>query len=286
VHSVSRKQAAFLGRETLRILQDGCYRTETGIVVDIAEQVRRAVAGTCSYPPGADPPSPRLGSQSTVFEVVNESTLAVACRLVAAGHRAAALNFASAKNPGGGFLSGARAQEESLCRASALYACLTGNPMYDYHRGRRDVMYSHYAIYSPDVPVFRDDAGTLLDQPCPCAFLTSPAVNAGALRNRNAHRHAIYNAMAERVEKVLAVAAHHRHDALVLGAWGCGVFQNDPAQVAGAFRTLLGPGGRFARTFEHVVFGILDRTPGATVRAAFEHAFPADTGLAARSAAR
>ena len=60
----------------------------------------------------------------------------------------------------------------------------------------------------------------------------------------------------------------------LLGAWGCGVFQNDPAQVAGAFRALLGPGGRFSAAFEHVVFGVLDRTPGARIRAAFERAFP------------
>ncbi len=52
------------------------------------------------------------------------------------------------------------------------------------------------------------------------------------------------------------------------------MFRNDPAQVAGAFRALLGPGGRFARTFEHVVFGVLDRTPGATVREAFARSFP------------
>ena len=52
------------------------------------------------------------------------------------------------------------------------------------------------------------------------------------------------------------------------------MFQNDPAQVAGAFRALLGPGGRFAGTFEHVVFGVLDRTRGTSVaREAFVAAF-------------
>ncbi|MEU0202432.1 MULTISPECIES: hypothetical protein [unclassified Streptomyces] len=51
------------------------------------------------------------------------------------------------------------------------------------------------------------------------------------------------------------------------------MFRNDPDRVAGAFRGLLGPGGRFSDTFEHVVFGVLDRTPGHVVRAAFEKAF-------------
>lgn len=77
-----------------------------------------------------------------------------------------------------------------------------------------------------------------------------------------------------RIAVCLTTVLRPRYRRLVLGAWGCGVFRNDPAQVAGAFRTLLGPGGRFAGAFERVAFGILDRTPGATVRAAFERAFP------------
>ncbi|MFB7495625.1 TIGR02452 family protein [Streptomyces sp. NPDC056161] len=80
-------------------------------------------------------------------------------------------------------------------------------------------------------------------------------------------------APAARAERVLDVAAAHGYRRPVLGAWGCGVFQNDPVQVAGAFRALLRPGGRFAQTFEHGVFGALDRTPGAVVRNAFARAF-------------
>lgn len=80
-------------------------------------------------------------------------------------------------------------------------------------------------------------------------------------------------APAVRAGRVLETAAAHGYRRLVLGAWGCGVFRNDPAQVAGAFRALLGPGGRFERTFEHVVFGVLDRTPGGVVPAAFERVF-------------
>jgi uncharacterized protein (TIGR02452 family) len=90
------------------------------------------------------------------------------------GLRPVALNFASATSPGGGFLSGARAQEECLARCSGLYACLADNPMYGFHRARRDALYSDYAVYSPDVPVFRseDPAGTLLDEPWLCSFIT------------------------------------------------------------------------------------------------------------------
>src|SRR5205823_13858109 len=119
--------------------------------------------------------------RETRFEATNETTLAAARRLAAEGHRVVALNFASARHPGGGFLGGARAQEESLCRASGLFACIDGNEMYRHHAPMPGGMYTNYAIYSPGVPVFRTDDGGLLDEPHPCAFVTAPAGNAGAI---------------------------------------------------------------------------------------------------------
>ncbi|MEW2042782.1 TIGR02452 family protein, partial [Streptomyces sp. NPDC005534] len=80
---------------------------------------------------------------------------------------------------------------------------------------------------------------------------------------------------AVRAERVLETAAAHGYRRLVLGAWGCGVFQNDPAEVAGAFHGLL-VRGRFDGHFEHVVFGVLDRTADRTTHRAFEQAFAYD----------
>jgi Uncharacterized protein conserved in bacteria (DUF2263) len=89
----------------------------------------RAVAATRSYPPHVSLPRPILRGRSTTFATENVSTPQAAERLVREGRAVAALHFASAKHPGGGFLSGARAQE-SLARASGLYACLRDQPMY------------------------------------------------------------------------------------------------------------------------------------------------------------
>jgi hypothetical protein len=85
---------------------------------------------TVAYAPGQFPSFDKTGTEPTHIEVTGESTLAAAARLAKTGP-VLALNFASAKNPGGGFLSGAQAQEESLARASTLYASLQGQPLYE-----------------------------------------------------------------------------------------------------------------------------------------------------------
>lgn len=79
-------------------------------------------------------------------------------------------------------------------------------------------------------------------------------------------------ALAVRAERVLETAAAHGYRRLVLGAWGCGVFRNDPAQVAGAFHDLLVK-GRFEDAFDHVVFGVLDRARDQATRGSFERVF-------------
>lgn len=151
---------------------------------------------------------------------------------------------------------------------------LRAREFYDHHRAHRDAFYSDRVIHSPAVPVFRDDRGRLLDEPYTVGFLTAAAPNAGVVLRTTPERVAeLPRALGTRAERVLETAVAGGYRRLVLGAWGCGVFQNDPDQVAGAFRALLGDGGRFSGSFEHVVFGVLDRTRGAVVRGAFERAF-------------
>ncbi|MET7686854.1 TIGR02452 family protein [Streptomyces sp. NPDC005483] len=261
-----------IAQETEQIVAAGHYRAPDGREVSVAAEIKAARAGTRMY--GPEPVAvPAFAAVDTFFEVTGESSLEAARRL---GGRPAVLNFASARNPGGGYLNGAQAQEEALCRASALYTCqLEAREFYDHHRTHRDPFYTDRVIHSPAVPVFRDDRGRLLESVHLVGFLTAAAPNAGVVRRTAPQRAAeLPSALAARAEQVLSVAVAQGYRHLVLGAWGCGVFQNDPAQVAGAFRALLEPGGRFAGAFEHVVFGVLDRTPGAAVREAFVRAFP------------
>jgi uncharacterized protein (TIGR02452 family) len=211
--------------------------------VRLADAVAAACAGTVAYAPDdldrllADVTP---GAAATHIEVTGESSISAARRLydcdenrAAAGsaERIAVLNFASARNPGGGYLGGARAQEEDLCRISALYTTLLQAPdHYAAHRASKDPAYSHRVIYSPDVPVYRDVEYRLLEAPYPLAFLTSPAPNAGVIaRDHPSEVAALPDLLAARAARVLAVAARYGRRTLVLGAWGCSVFRNDPA---------------------------------------------------------
>jgi len=258
---IPRERAAALGHEALAIVNAGEYVTRSGRRASIAALVDAAKDGTVEY--GPDDPVPAAGADApgpTRVEVVNEPTLAAAGRLLQAGYEPAALNFASATTPGGGFLEGARAQEEYLARSSALHACLRGCRMYAHHRGRQDPFYDDFVIYSPDVPVFRDDDGHLLDEPWRCTILTSPAVHAhGVRRHVRSRVGEIEPVMRRRIGRVLAVAAGHRRRALVLGAWGCGAFGNDADMVARLFQKSLE--GAFARAFSVVVFAVTDWSP-------------------------
>ncbi|MFH7599297.1 TIGR02452 family protein [Streptomyces racemochromogenes] len=265
-----------IARENALIVAAGGYRTRSGRQVSLAADLAEAKAGTRIYGPNPVIPDGESvrGSRRTVFEVTGESSTVAARRLAGAAGApggVAVLNFASARNPGGGYVRGAKAQEEALCRASALYETLLEAPeYYEAHRAQRSAFYSDRVIHSPGVPVFRDDRGELLETPFRAGFLTSPAPNAGTIRRQEPERAPeIPAALARRAGRVLEVAVLHGYRGLVLGAWGCGVFRNDPAVVAQAFRRTLT--GRFAGAFEHVIFAVLDRDPAP--REAFAKAF-------------
>ena len=185
----------------------------------------------------------------TSVEVTGETTLQAAARL--SEFHPLCLNFASAKNPGGGFLSGSQAQEESLARSSGLY--------------------SDYMAYSPSVPIFRRDDGVLLETPFQASFVTAPAVNAGAVaQNEPQNVKFINSTLAARLDKLLWLARQHGHKTLVLGAWGCGVFGNEPPNIAGLFASAFGPDGLFHGSFERIVYAVYDSSSGQETKAAFE----------------
>ena len=266
-----------IAQETLQIIENGCYRNSLGKTVSIKSQTDFAVKNSVIYRP-EDFPNELVLSKiagETKIEINDDTTLEAAKRICRTNPNANpfVLNFASAKNPGGGFLSGAQAQEESLARSSSLYACLTANfEMYEYNRRYSSVFYSDFMIYSPLVPVFRNDDGSLLTEPYAATFLTAPAVNAGVVRQKLPDKIAAIELVnRERARKFLWLANQKQHKTLILGAWGCGVFQNDPHQIARIFKELLAD--EFANCFEQVTMAIYDTTPTKRVYATFAETF-------------
>jgi uncharacterized protein (TIGR02452 family) len=286
----SRSGRSRIAHQTLEFLEEGLYVNGYDRAVHIKENMEQAIQNSVLYRPSElsllgeklrkgvciDEQASSAGNQQGTekipsrgnparIEVTSETTLAAAARLTLEEGRTdvVCLNFASAKNPGGGFLGGSQAQEESLARATGLYPCIAQmQEMYEYNRKQRSCLYSDHMIYSPEVPVIRDDVDRLLDQYYTTSFITAPAVNAGVVRERNeATDEEIRLVMKQRIRYVLEVAATQGHRTIVLGAFGCGVFRNEPAQVAAYFNDVLVDEG-YKNYFDHIVFAIYDRSAG------------------------
>lgn len=251
----------------------GRYTNPRGAVVDFSAAQRAAEAGSRCYRPAelAELHWP-AASALPIISVGEESTSAAARRLVVGeGKRdVALLNFASARNPGGGFLGGARAQEEDLCRSSGLYRCQLQAPeYYEANRGQKSLLYTDHLIYSPAVPFFQ--VNDWLDDYFCVDVITAPAPNAGAhLQKHPEDGPAVLATLRRRAGYVLDLAAARGCRHLILGAWGCGVFRNNPRDVVAAWADGL---AAKAYPFASVHFAIYDRSPSQSVLHAFRERF-------------
>jgi uncharacterized protein (TIGR02452 family) len=253
-----RTKNVTLAKATLEILKQKQYTSLSGNVVDISGALDAAIEGTVYYPEGVTMNFPDQSPIHPQLEVTGETTAIAGARLRASGKDVVALNFASARNQGGGFLSGALAQEEDLCRCSGLYACIRTKPLfYNTNILCDNNFYTDGVIYSPKVPFFRDEHYMLLEQPFDLSIISAPAPNVTSMKGV-VDEDVLIEKLLTRAIKVLQVAHLHGHKHLVLGAWGCGAFGNNPKLVATVFVEAL----RIVPAFETVCFAVYDtRTP-------------------------
>lgn len=168
------------------------------------------------------------------------------------------MNFASPTRAGGGFLTGARAQEEALCRASTLYNSIStkkASEMYDYNKKIHSPIDSDYMLLSKDVCVFRDKQGKLLEKPYNVGVFTIPAPNKNG-RAKDIKQEELDYVMKDRIRKFFITAIDNKYKTLVLGAWGCGVFGHEPQKVAQYFYDIFFE-EEYENYFENVIFAIL-----------------------------
>lgn len=262
---MSRDMLANIAKETVDISEKGRYSL-SGKTVNFKNEVEYTNKNTIIYKPNdlIDFDTSGLENFNTNIKVLNCSTLKAAYELLDKGFNdVAVLNFASAKNPGGGFLKGSTAQEESLARSSSLYlSLLRKKEFYDYHIANRTALYSDHIIFSPDVVFFRDDRYDLLNDFKKLSVITSPAVNYGAIiKNREKiSKKEVDNVMIKRIEKILLAALKNNKKNIVLGSFGCGVFKNNPSDVARYFDLAINKNELFKNKFENIIFAVLDKT--------------------------
>ncbi|MFT4533772.1 MAG: hypothetical protein ACJA1A_000347 [Saprospiraceae bacterium] len=113
-------------------------------------------------------------------------------------------------------------------------------------------------IYTPETPIFKKENGENMDVLICASVITAPAVNAGVVIHREPARMGeIEKVMKRRISKVLAISHSNNHRILVLGAWGCGVFRNDPIDMARYFREVLEDD--FKNVIEEIVFAVYSK---------------------------
>lgn len=169
------------------------------------------------------------------------------------------LNFASATNPGGGVVKGARAQEECLCRCSTLFFNLDvkemWNGFYKPHRAHKDQLHNDDIIYTPDVMVFKSDTANpkLLPEKdwYKVNVITCAAPNLRETKLSNAELISLHE---KRLRKILQVASANGNEVVVLGAFGCGVFKNPPQVVAQAAKNVIKEFSKHFKTIEFAVY--------------------------------
>lgn len=178
----------------------------------------------------------------------------------AAPSKIAILNFASFKNPGGGYLSNSIAQEEALCYCTNLYPALElhRDTWYASHASKlHNGMYEDQSLLSHGVTVIASAPGNILPKnDCfKIDVLTCAAPNwTSGLRYGSLSYDTMVEASTNRVDYVMRILSYYEYDTVILGAFGCGVFKNDALTVAKAFKAGM---NRYA--FNNVVFAIPDR---------------------------
>lgn len=185
------------------------------------------------------------------------------------GNKIAVLNFASATTPGGGVRNGSSAQEEALCRVSNLYLCLTDKKVwelfYQKNRDARNNIHTDDIIYTPDVTVIKDDDYNMYQDSdqfkvdvITCAAPNLREVPANSFNKDfgepiTLSDEELYKVHYKRAVKIMEVAASNNIEILILGAFGCGAFRNNPKVVAKAYKDAV---EHFRHAFKEIEFAV------------------------------
>ncbi len=225
----------------------------------LAAAVAKGCKKTRLYEAEEYPKIPKSAAKEGKIQLCRSRTFETAVSLHKSfpDRKIAVLNFASATRPGGGVGNGSSAQEESLCRCSTLLPCIDQvwlwDRYYNVNRQARDNRHSDACIYSPGVVICKTDAH-IPERVEEKDFVTVDVITCAApnLRSEPSNWHnpetgkpvkmeprELYDLHVKRAKHILHVAAANKAEILVLGAFGCGAFENDPDTVARAYCSAL-----------------------------------------------
>jgi uncharacterized protein (TIGR02452 family) len=254
-----RQQLASVFEDTMeRIKQSLDFTNATNFSIHNQQFIPESAIISISDVPKADKPANIIVSRLRSFEAAAQYI----------GKRTAVLNFASATNPGGGVEKGASAQEECLCRVSTLYPCLADQKMrtsfYTPHRKNGNTLHNDDIIYTPNVLVIKDDDHNLLSEPFSVDIISCAAPN---LRERPSNQYNTGDTIKvqisdnellalheKRARKIFSSAIANGVEILILGAFGCGAFQNNPHIVAQAYKNVLPDFAHYFHTIEFAIY--------------------------------
>ena len=247
------------------------YCTETPELVESIRQSRERQVLTLETDEVPDGSKTERFSEPAKIIISKKRTFEAAQAYAGKGDKVCVLNFASSANPGGGVTNGSSAQEESLCRVSTLYFCLDIDEMWEKfympHRALHSPLHNDDIIYTPGVVVFKSDDykdyGTTKNvNIITCA---APNLRENPKNEFNSENTTVPATISDddllelhkqRGRKILSVAAANKNDYVVLGAFGCGAFRNDPKIVAEAYKQIL---PEFKNAFKVIEFAVFCR---------------------------
>ena len=270
-------------QETVEVVMAGRYETEDGtevVLPDDSEMIRgsrlyreaivlessgqrlRALQETDS---GQRLRALQATNMPTLPEIAvwNSDSIDAGKRLQDEDYNVAVLNLASHRNPGGGVMNGSAAQEESLFRRTNLFRSMYQFTPYAKEYGLKRSCYQYPldsrngGVYTPDATVIRDAQLRLLAEPYRLSFVAVPAIAHPNLTRDGLLTDAMADLTRQKMRTIFRIAAHHGHDALVLGAFGCGAFRNPPRHIALLFKEVMQE-PEFAGRFQKIVFAILE----------------------------
>ena len=259
-------------RNTIEIVNQGHYTTEDGrrvLFPDFTHMKHETVFYSREFRVDDIPPR----TEETQFVVRNVDCLAEGVRLLYNGYCPAVLNMASRRNPGGGVMAGAGAQEETLFRRTNIFQSL-------YQFTEHFICHEWYAryiapvqtgerypldrdfggIYTPDALLFREDEQhgyKLMDNPENLSFISVAGINRPAMKDATHIADALIDTTKNKMRTILRIGLRHGHDSLVLGALGCGAFCTPPAHIAQLFHEVFEE-PEFRNKYRYISFAILD----------------------------